>query len=461
MLKIHNSLSKRKETFKPIKPNEIKLYVCGVTVYDYCHIGHARTNLVFDVIVRYLRFKGFKVTYVRNITDIDDKIIKRAQQNGESTDALVKRFIQIMDEEFAALDIIPPDQQPKATETIPQMLDMIQILMDKGYAYQTESGDICYEVSQFKGYGKLSGQNLEQLHAGQRVDVDKQKHDPLDFVLWKAAKPGEPSWESPWGAGRPGWHLECSCMTKATLGEHFDIHGGGSDLTFPHHENEIAQSEAANASPYANYWLHSGMVRVNAEKMSKSLGNFFIIRDVLKQYPPEVVRYFLIAPHYRSEVNYSTENLNAAQKALSGLYTALRGLDIAETKIDLATSPFTQRFTNAMDDDFNTPEAVAVLFDLAHEINRLKKANDLKAATEHGAVLKQLGGVLGILQHNPAQFLQGDVDIDPAEIERLIQQRNQARQAKDWAMADKVRDQLQAMGVVLEDGAGGTIWRKS
>ena len=461
MLQIYNTLTKKKDIFEPLVPNKINLYVCGVTVYDYCHIGHARTYLVFDVIIRYLRWRGFTVKYVRNITDIEDKIIKRATENNETTDELVARFINIMNEEFDSLNILRPDVEPRATQTISQMIEMIQVLVDKGYAYQTESGDVCYKVSQFKDYGKLSGQNIEQLRAGTRVEVDQHKQDPLDFVLWKPSKQGEPSWESPWGAGRPGWHLECSCMAKANFGDYFDIHGGGSDLRFPHHENEIAQSEAANESPFAKYWLHSGMVRVNEEKMSKSLGNFFIIHDVLQQYPAEVVRYFLIAAHYRSEINYSEENLNAAQGALTSLYTALRGLPtlITGTKLD-SESQYTQRFVAAMDDDFNTPEAIAVLFDLTHEINRLKKADDKDAAVNHGCLLRHLADVLGILQQDPEQFLQGGIDIDAVHVEMLIKQRNVARDNKDWATADSIRDQLTEMGIALEDDAKGTIWRK-
>lgn len=467
MLKIYNTLTKQKEVFETLEPNKVKMYVCGVTVYDYCHIGHARTYLAFDVMIRYLRWSGFDVTYVRNITDIEDKIINRAAEHQESPIALVARFTRIMHEEFAALNMLTPDIEPTATNAIPQMIEMIQVLLDKGYAYQSASGDICYSVSQFKDYGKLSGQNLENLRAGNRVKIDQDKRDPLDFVLWKPAKPGEPSWQAPWGAGRPGWHIECSCMSKAALGAYFDIHGGGSDLCFPHHENEIAQSEAANDSPMAKYWLHSGMVRVNNEKMSKSLGNFFVIRDVLQQYAPEVVRYFLISAHYRNEVNYSDANLKAAKGSLTTLYTALRGTSLVgggealspEVLAKAGIQSYQEKFITAMDDDFNTPEAIAVLFEIAHEINRLKESGDRAAATEHAVTLKALGSVLGILQQDPEQFLQGG-DVDAAAIEVLIKKRNTARDRKDWATADQVRDQLTNMGIALEDGPNGTTWRK-
>jgi len=455
MLHVYNTLSKQKERFIPIEPNKISLYVCGVTVYDYCHIGHARTYLSFDMILRFLRWQGYDVTYVRNITDIDDKIIKRAIENGESTDALVEQFVQEMYADFDALNILRPDQEPRATQTIDAMLDMIQTLIDKGFAYAADNGDVYYRVARFDNYGKLSGQHIDQLRAGERVEVNTDKEDALDFVLWKAAKPGEPAWDSPWGKGRPGWHIECSCMTKSALGKTFDIHAGGSDLRFPHHENEIAQSEAANGCQYARYWLHSGMVKVNEEKMSKSLGNFFIIRDVLKQYPAEVVRYFLLSGHYRSEINYSEDNLNQAAGALKRLYTAIRGLPKVAL---LAEVSYTERFVTAMNDDFNTPEALAVLFDLASEINR-QRDGDPEQAAALAARLVQLASIIGVLQQDPDQFLQGPTE-DAGAIEALIAKRNQARADKDWATSDAVRDQLQAMGIILEDGAHGTTWRK-
>lgn len=460
MLRLTNSLTKQKETFKPIQPNKIGIYACGVTVYDECHIGHARTNLAFDVIVRYLRFSGYEVKYVRNITDIDDKIIKRAAERNIDPSQLVEQYIQIMHEQFEQLGVLKPDCEPRATQTIDDMIAMITQLINKDFAYVTASGDVCYRVTRFKDYGKLSGQNIEQLHSGLRVEVNDEKENPLDFVLWKAAKPGEPSWTSPWGEGRPGWHIECSCMSKAILGDTFDIHGGGSDLRFPHHENEIAQSEAANGKHFANYWLHSGMVRINEEKMSKSLGNFFTITEVLKQYPAEVIRYFLISVHYRHEVNYSQENLDAAQQALMRLYTALRGVKLDDTCRG-GGSPAIAKFISAMDDDFNTPEAFAVLFELAREINIHKQSGDTDKAQQIAGELKYLGNVLGLLQQNPESFLRGsESELDVAKIETLITQRNEARQAKDWAKADQARDALTAMGIALEDSANGTIWRK-
>jgi len=455
-LQIYNSLTKKKELFTPITPNKIRLYVCGVTVYDYCHIGHARTNLAFDVIIRFLRSQGYEVTYVRNITDIDDKIIQRAQTNGESVDDLVARFIDVMYQDFDALNILRPDQEPRATNAIPEMLHMIQLLLDQGFAYVTDSGDVYYCVTRFKDYGKLSGQHIDQLRSGERVEVNENKENPLDFVLWKATKAGEPSWDSPWGAGRPGWHLECSCMTKKALGAHFDIHGGGSDLLFPHHENEIAQSQAANNTPYANYWMHSGMVQINAEKMSKSLGNFFVIRDVLAQYPAEVVRYFLISGHYRSEINYSKDNLQQAWNALRRLYTALRDASVHGAQL---VPDYIEQFNTAMSDDFNTPEALVVLFDLAREANRAKDQADRLQAASLTLTLKHLGGLLGILQLDPVQFLQAGQDVDAYTVETLIVQRNDARAVKDWAKADEIRDRLTAMGVALEDRDGQTVWK--
>lgn len=455
-MQFYNSLSGKKEEFIPLKPNELSLYVCGVTVYDFCHIGHARTYAAFDTLVRYLRWKGEKVTYVRNITDIDDKIIKRAAEKGLPVEEVVAQNIKEMYSDFDALHFLRPDIEPLATGTVPEMLAMIQILIGEGFAYVGKEGDVYYEVEKFKSYGKLSKQNLEALKSGIRVEVADDKRSPLDFVLWKAAKPGEPAWDSPWGKGRPGWHIECSAMTKKCLGESFDIHGGGSDLRFPHHENEIAQSEAANHGHFAKYWMHSGMVQINNEKMSKSLGNFFIIRDVLKEYPAEVVRYFLMSGHYRSEISYSTENLNSAKTALTRLYNALsiNSLpsirEVAEGRRD-----FKAAFIEAMDDDLNTPEAIAVLFDLVREVN---KTNDpaLKA------LLKELGGVLGLLQQDPENFLKGDVsDVDVAKIEDLITARREARLAKNFAESDRIRDELKAMKIELEDTKEGTTWRRS
>lgn len=459
MLKLYNTLTKQKEVFTPLQPNQISLYVCGVTVYDYCHIGHARTYLAFDVMIRFLQWQGYQVQYVRNITDIDDKIINRANENQESTADLVARFTQIMHEEFSALGMLSPDQEPRATDTITEMLAMIERLIEKGAAYAAKNGDVYFRVSAFPGYGKLSGQHIDQLRSGERVEVNTDKEDPLDFVLWKAAKPGEPSWPSPWGEGRPGWHIECSAMTQKCLGKQFDIHGGGSDLRFPHHENEIAQSECANDSTFANYWLHTGMVRVDSEKMSKSLGNFFVIRDVLAQYPAEVVRYFLIAGHYRSELNYSDENLMAGKAALSRLYNALRGMDVTGGMSE--GSDYTRAFTDCMNDDFNTPEALAVLFECAKQVNILKD-KDAETATRYAHELKTLGAVLGILQQDPEVFLQEGVasEISHAEVEALIAERISARANKDWSRADEIRDQLVAAGIQLEDGPGGTQWSR-
>lgn len=459
MLKIYNSLTRKKEDFNPIKPEHVSMYVCGVTVYDYCHIGHARTYTAFDVIVRYFKYLGYQVTYVRNITDIDDKIIKRAAENGESIEALVTRFTQIMHEEFDRLGLLKPDIEPKATETIPEMIKMIEKLIEENYAYHIPGGDVYYNVASFKDYGKLSHQNLAGLEAGIRVDVDQNKKNPLDFVLWKAAKPNEPAWDSPWGRGRPGWHIECSAMSLKELGKTFDIHGGGADLKFPHHENEIAQSEAANASEFAHYWLHTGMVKVNEEKMSKSLGNFFVINDVLKEYPAEVIRYFLISGHYRSEINYSDENLQSAKASLTRLYTALDKVILYEIKEVL---DYEERFQKAMADDFNTPEALAILFDLAREVNRQKQMRDGTglSAGQHAFVLKKLGKILGILQEDPEQFLQSGITLNASAIETLINERDLAKKSKNFLKADAIRKDLAAQGIILEDTATGTTWRK-
>ena len=458
MLQIYNSLTRKKEEFIPIEPNKVRMYVCGMTVYDYCHIGHARVMVVFDVVVRYLRSRGYKVIYVRNITDIDDKIIRRAQGNGEDFHALAERFIQAMHEDTEALGILPPSLEPRATEAMDAIIQLVQILLDKGFAYQGENGDVYYDVSRFERYGQLANQRLEELRAGARVEIEAAKDDPLDFVLWKAAKPGEPSWPSPWGPGRPGWHIECSAMAQRCIGSHFDIHGGGMDLKFPHHEGEIAQSEAANGHQYVNYWMHNGFVQVNEEKMSKSLGNFFTVREVLRRYQPEVIRFFIVSSHYRSPLNYSDENLEHGKASLARLYTALRDLPAIEPAIDTA---YQARFNAAMDDDFNTPEALSVLFDLAREINRMR-GEDREKAAWLGASLRQLGAVLGLLQADPDAFLHGDAGqiMSGEAIEALIAQRAAARQAKNWAEADRIRDRLAAVGIILEDGADGTTWRR-
>ena len=456
-LTIYNTLSKTKETFKPLIGNQVRMYVCGMTVYDFCHIGHARVMVAFDVVSRWFRHSGYDLTYIRNITDIDDKIIRRANENGETFQQLTGRMIDAMHEDEARLNVLRPDQEPKASEHIQGMHSMIQTLIDKGFAYAPGNGDVYYRVSRFADYGKLSRKKTEDLRSGARVEVDEAKEDPLDFVLWKAVKPGEPSWASPWGEGRPGWHIECSVMSTCCLGNTFDIHGGGPDLVFPHHENEIAQSEAATGEQYAASWMHAGAVRVDGEKMSKSLGNFFTIREVLEKYHPEVVRYLLVSSHYRSAINYSEDNLKEAKGALERFYHALKGLPQAEPK---GGEVFAARFAAAMDDDFNTPEACAVLFDMVREVNRLKES-DLGAAASLAARVQQLADVLGVLQLEPDAFLQAGATgkIDSAAVEALIQARLQARADKNWAESDRIRDELTAMGVVLEDGKGGTTWR--
>lgn len=456
-LQIYNTLSKTKEPLRPLVDNQVRMYVCGMTVYDFCHIGHARVMVAFDVISRWLRHRGYDLTYVRNITDIDDKIIRRAAENGESFQQLTERMIAAMHEDEARLGVLRPDQEPRASEHIDGMFRMIQTLIDKGYAYAPGNGDVYYRVGRFAGYGKLSRKRIEDLKIGARIEVGEAKEDPLDFVLWKAAKPGEPSWASPWGEGRPGWHIECSVMSTCCLGDTFDIHGGGPDLVFPHHENEIAQSEAATGKPYAMTWMHAGAVRVDGEKMSKSLGNFFTIRDVLEQYHPEVVRYLLVASHYRSPINYSEDNLKEAKGALERLYRAINGLPKVPAK---GGEEFVERFGKAMDDDFNTPEACAVLFDMAREVNRLKDS-DFDAAAALGARLRELAAVTGLLQLDADQYLQAGAAgrVDAAEVEALIQARLQARAEKNWAESDRIRDQLAEMGVVLEDSKGVTTWR--
>ncbi|MEW6444447.1 MAG: cysteine--tRNA ligase [Pseudomonadota bacterium] len=459
MLHIYNTEARAKQEFKPIEAGKVRMYVCGMTVYDYCHLGHARVMVVFDVVYRYLKHLGFDVSYVRNITDIDDKIIKRAAENGEGIDTLTQRFIVAMHEDADALGCLRPDHEPRATGAIPEMLAMIGELIEKGFAYRADNGDVYYDVSRFEGYGRLSGKNPDDLRAGARVEIGEAKDDPLDFVLWKAAKPDEPAWESPWGAGRPGWHIECSAMSTTCLGHSFDIHGGGMDLQFPHHENEIAQSEAATGCHYVNYWMHNGFVRINEEKMSKSLNNFFTVREVMKDFRGEEIRFFILNSHYRSPLNYGDEQLKTARSALTRLYTALR--DAGELGADLAVlEDHAARFHAAMDDDFNTSEAMAVLFELAGEIHKRNGDERDRAAV----TLKRLGGVLGLLQADAEVWLQGGAasgdGLDNAAIEALIQQRLDARAARDFARADAIRQELSGQGIVLEDGAGGTRWRR-
>lgn len=460
MLRIHNSLTREKQPFVPLTPGKVRIYVCGMTVYDYCHLGHARMMVVFDMVQRWFHASGYEVIYVRNITDIDDKIIRRAQENDESIEALTTRFIQAMNEDAAALGVESPSYEPRATQHVERMIGMIRVLEDKYLAYAASHGDVYYAVHRFSGYGKLSGKSLDELRAGERVGVDPHKKDPLDFVLWKAAKPGEPYWDSPWGPGRPGWHIECSAMAEKYLGNHFDIHGGGQDLQFPHHENEIAQSEGAHDHPFVNYWMHNGFVRINDEKMSKSLGNFFTVREILARYQPEVVRFFILRAHYRSPLNYSDLHLDDAKRALDRLYIALKGDSPTEAEMTLEWSePHAQRFREAMNDDFNTSEAIAVLFDLANEINKNRLSRNM-------ALLKALGGILGLLQQDPRQYLQdaGSTDHDgytAERIEQLIQQRLVARANKNYSEADRIRKELMDVSIMLEDGTEGTTWRRN
>lgn len=451
-MKIYNTLTRQKEEFKPIVEGKVGMYVCGMTVYDLCHLGHARVFTAFDVITRYLRHKGYDVNYVRNITDIDDKIIHRANENGEAFNELTERFINEMHKDFKALKIQEPNAEPRATAHIGDIIDIVQTLIDKGYAYAADNGDVYYSVRKFEGYGKLSGKVLDELEAGSRIEVDEVKQDPLDFVLWKHAKADEPHWDSPWGIGRPGWHIECSAMSNCCLGNNFDIHGGGPDLKFPHHENEIAQSEAANDCHYANTWMHAGAVRIDGEKMSKSLGNFFTIREILEKYHPETVRFFLLSSHYRSPINYSEDSLKEAQVKLDRFYNALAQVD---SYVAPATdNDFSERFHAAMDDDFNTPEAIGVLFDLVREVN--KAEGDKKFAL--GSQLRELGAILGCLQLPPEEFLQAGGDVDASYVEMMIQKRIDAKKAKDFATADGVRDELLAQGITLRDGPEGTSW---
>ena len=480
MLSIHNSLTRRPEPFKPIAPRKVRMYVCGMTVYDYTHVGHARVMVVFDMVARYLRARRYEVTYVRNITDIDDKIIKRAAENRESVDALTERFIGAMHEDEAALGVVPPDHEPRATQHIGEIVAMIETLVRRDYAYRAANGDVYYRVRKFPSYGALSGKSVDDLQVGARVEIGEAKEDPLDFVLWKAAKPGEPQWDSPWGPGRPGWHIECSAMATACLGQHFDIHGGGMDLKFPHHENEIAQSEAATGHKFVNTWMHVGFVRINEEKMSKSLGNFFTVREVLKQYNPEVVRYFILNSHYLSPLDYSDENLRTAKTTLDGFYIALRGLASAG---EPEGEEFEARFHNAMEDDFNTSKAFAQFAALVTEINRAKAEGDTGKATALAAMLRRLGGMLGLFQQEPERYLTRRpevVVVEPAtgrlansgrgaaeevlsdaQIQALIDRRDQARQQKNWAESDRIRDELLRHGAILEDGPTGTTWRRA
>lgn len=452
-LRIHNTLSRGLEEFTPIESGHVRMYVCGITVYDYCHIGHARSAIAFDVVQRWLRASGYRVTFVKNITDIDDKIIRRAVENGESVKALTSRMIDEMYRDFDALGVERPTFDPRATDFVPSMLEIVARLEERGLAYQAEGGDVNFAVRRFFGYGKLSGKSLDELHAGERVAVADGKQDPLDFVLWKAAKESEPDdvkWDSNWGKGRPGWHIECSAMACAILGETLDIHGGGADLQFPHHENEIAQSEGAHGKPLARFWMHNGFVNVDNEKMSKSLGNFFTIREVLKAFDPETLRFFVVRSHYRSPLNYSDVHLQDARSALRRLYTALDSAPPSDVPVDWA-NPYARRFKAAMDEDFGTPEAVAVLFDLASEVNRSHSAAD-------AGLLRALGGHLGLLQGDPRAFLQSGVRVDEAEILRLIEARRQAKQAKDFAEADRIRQNLVEQGIVLKDSPTGTTW---
>jgi cysteinyl-tRNA synthetase len=469
-LSIYNTLSRSKEIFKPIVAGQVRMYVCGMTVYDFCHLGHARVMIVFDMVTRWLRASGYQVSYVRNITDIDDKIIKRALENKEPIAVLTQRFIDAMHEDAKILGLLPPDHEPRATQYIAKMQGMIGRLIDQQMAYQAEDGDVNYAVRQFPSYGKLSGKSIDELNAGERVAIGSGKRDPLDFVLWKSAKADEPSdtrWSSPWGEGRPGWHIECSAMSCELLGQHFDIHGGGADLQFPHHENEIAQSEGALygsrsvTNPFVNYWMHNGHIRVNQEKMSKSLGNFFLIRDVLQQFDPEVVRFFMLRAHYRSPINYSDSQLEEARTGLVRLYTAINTNEQHASKNAEPVAQWVKRFGDAMNDDFNTPEAIASLFDLASEINR---ASDANTKQELSQTLKHLAGMIGLLQRSPNEFLQSGTPhtgMSPAQIEEQIAARHAAKLTKNFKEADAIRERLLNDGVVLEDKPSGTVWRRA
>jgi cysteinyl-tRNA synthetase len=474
MLKIHNSLTGEKQEFKPLRADGVRMYVCGITVYDYIHLGHARMLTVFDLVQRHLRAQGFKVTFVRNITDIDDKIIERAAANGEAWDALARRFTVAMHEDCAAIGLQAPDLEPRATDYIEQIIAMTRTLIEKGYAYQASDGDVMYAVRKFAAYGRLSGKKIDDLRAGARVQVDAAKLDPLDFVLWKSAKPGEPSWPSPWGAGRPGWHIECSAMATALLGSYFDLHGGGMDLKFPHHENEIAQSCAACDAPFVHVWMHNGFVRINDEKMSKSLGNFFTVRDVLKTLrDPEVLRFFLLSSHYRGPINYSTAQLTQADETLLGLYRALKDAGRPTGAGGTASENELARFRDAMDDDFNTPEALAVMQGVARDLNQAKAAGDAAAAAAGAATLRAMGGMLGVLQQDPGEYLKRSARSETgsselataladADIEALLTARRAARAAKNFAESDRIRERLTVAGILVEDRPGGsTEWRRA
>ena len=456
MLRIYNSLQRDKQVFTPIEPGKVRMYVCGMTVYDYCHLGHARVMVVFDMVCRWLRASGYDVTYVRNITDIDDKIIRRASENGETIQQLTGRFIAFMHEDADALGVLRPDHEPRATDFVPEMLDLIARLEANGLAYRAADGDVNYAVRKFPGYGKLSGKSLDDLRAGDRVEIDSAKQDPLDFVLWKHAKAGEPAWQSPWGDGRPGWHIECSAMSSKLLGQHFDIHGGGQDLQFPHHENEIAQSEGANCCDFVNYWMHNGFVRVDNEKMSKSLGNFFTIREVLGRYDAEVVRFFILRAHYRSPLNYSDTHLDDARRSLDSLYFALRDVPPVAVDVDW-DGDFAARFAAAMNEDFDSHGAISVLFELAGEVNRQR-------SPAQAGLLKALASVLGLLERDPLAYLRGGAGaagLDEAAIEAMIAARAAAKKARDFAAADRIRDELKAAGIALDDGPQGTAWRRA
>jgi len=459
LFSLYNTLTQRKEEFVPMEPGKVRIYVCGLTTYDYSHLGHARMLIAFDVIVRHLRARGMDVTYVRNITDIDDKILNRAKENGELFSDLTARFIKAMHEDEAALGIARPDQEPRATGHIEQIIDMIKVLVEKDCAYRATNGDVYFAVDQYADYGKLSKKKLDELLDGARIEIGELKKDPRDFVLWKSSPDDGVGWDSPWGYGRPGWHIECSAMSTSAFGNTFDIHGGGSDLMFPHHENEIAQSEAATGCKFAHYWMHNGPLRVDDEKMSKSIGNFFTIRDVLKHHHAEVVRHLMVASHYRSPINYSEDNLQQSASVLESFYHALKGLDISSAKT-LANSSYEKAFMSAMDDDFNTPQAISVLFDIVRELNKQRGQDDARAA-QLGGLLVRLGATLGLLQCEPEAFLRwsADTEVDAAEIDELIVARERARAEKDWKTADEIRDKLTAMKVVVEDGSGGSNWR--
>ena len=454
-IKFYNSLTNQKEDFVPINEGEVGMYVCGMTVYDNCHLGHARAMMAFDILARYLRYQNYKVNFVRNITDIDDKIIERANENNETIDALTDRTIASMHEDFSKLGLELPTNEPRATDHIEGMIKMISGLIDKGHAYHSESGDVFFAVRTFPEYGKLSNKNIDDLNPGARIKEDDSKKDPLDFVLWKSAKPNEPSWDSPWGLGRPGWHIECSVMSLENLGEHFDIHGGGPDLLFPHHENEIAQSECASDHKFANYWMHSGLLKINGEKMSKSLGNFAMLKDLYDSYHPEVIRYYLISSHYRSSLNFDNESLDQARSALTRLYQALLLAPAEET--DLHDESISE-FIKSMNDDLNTPEALSTLFGLAKLINN---SQNVQEQSMYSSTMKELGQVLGLLHENSDAFLQYGASLSDDEIEAQIQQRNEARKANDFQKADQIRDDLAEQGILLDDSTEGTTWKKS